>query len=196
MGQAAEHPRLSDEDYLAGEATQSERHELINGAAFAVAGAEDRHVTACGNLYMALRQHLAGSPCRTYMAYMKLQVAASQSFFYPDVLVSCSEADRASPLVKREPVLVVEVLSPSTAAFDRGGKFAHYRQIPSLKEYVLVDLDSRRTDIYRPGLDGLWVLHPFGPGETLELASVELRVTPELLWAEVDPPPERAAASA
>jgi Uma2 family endonuclease len=186
MGQAASVHRLSSEDYLAWEASQTQRHELIRGEVFAMAGAEDRHVTVSGNFYMALRQHLAGSPCRTFMVDMKVEVAASQSFFYPDVLVTCSEADRASPLVKREPLLLVEVLSPSTAGFDRGGKFAHYRQLPSLKEYVLVDLDSRRTDVYRPGEGGLWVLHPFEPEHALELASVGLMISPEVLWAEVE----------
>ncbi|GAA0752122.1 Uma2 family endonuclease [Ideonella azotifigens] len=189
MGQPATPTRLTREDYLTWETAQAERHELINGEPYAMAGAEDRHVTVSLNLAMALRQHLAGSPCRTYMADMKLEVAASQSFFYPDVLVTCSEADRASALVKREPVLVVEVLSPGTAAFDRGGMFAHYRQLASLKEYVLVDLDSRRTDVYRPGADGLWVLHPFEPAQPLALASVDLSITPEALWAEVDEAP-------
>jgi Uma2 family endonuclease len=195
MGQSATHSRLTRENYLAWETAQAERHELINGEPYAMAGAEDRHVTVSLNLAMALRQHLAGSPCRTYMADMKLEVAVSQSFFYPDVLVTCSEADRTSALVKREPVLVVEVLSLSTAAFDRGGKFAHYRQLTSLKEYVLVDLDSRRTDVYRPGADGLWVLHPFEPLQPLELASVGLSITPEVLWAEVDEPPPPSASS-
>lgn len=186
MGLPVHTPHLSADDFLAWEATQPERHELINGEPYAMAGAEDRHVMACGNVYMALRQHLAGSPCRTYMADMKLHVAASQSYFYPDVLVTCSESDRASPQVKREPRLLVEVLSPSTAAFDQGAKFAHYRTLPSLQEFVLIDLDRRCCDVYRPGLDGLWVLHPFDTKQGVTLASVGLILTPAQLWAEID----------
>ena len=141
-----------------------------------MAGAEDRHVTATLNVAMALRQHLSGSPCRVYLQDMKVHAEASNAFFYPDVLVTCSAADRQSPLVKREPVMIVEVLSPSTAAYDRGEKFAHYRGIASLAEYVLVDLDTRRVDVHRKGSDGLWVLHPFDAGQTVHWASVDVTV--------------------
>lgn len=192
MGHAAAKQPMSAAEFLAWEAEQSERHEFVAGEAFAMASAEDRHVTATGNVYMALRQHLAGSPCRTYMADMKLQAQDAQSYFYPDVMVTCSAADRADPLIKREPRLLVEVLSPSTGAYDRGEKFAHYRRLDSLAEMVFIDLDSRRCDVYRKGADGLWVLHPFERDETLELASVALRLPPEQLFAEIDEAPPSA----
>jgi len=185
MGRAAQTPTLSAIDYLAWEAAQPERHEYIDGEVFAMAGAEDRHVTVAGNLYIALRQHLSGSPCRTYMSDMRLHVAAANSYFYPDVLVTCSALDQASAMVKTEPRLIVEVLSPTTAAYDRGLKFSHYRTLTSLEEYVLVDLDTRATDCYRKGANGLWVLHPFSGGEAVELASVALTVTAAQLFAEV-----------
>lgn len=185
MGGAAQTPTLSAIDYLAWEAAQPERHEYIDGAVFAMAGAEDRHVTVAGNLYIALRQHLSGSPCRTYMSDMRLHVAAANSYFYPDVLVTCSALDQASAMVKTEPRLIVEVLSPTTAAYDRGLKFSHYRTLTSLEEYVLVDLDTRATDCYRKGADGLWVLHPFARGEAVELTSVALTVPAAQLFAEV-----------
>jgi Uma2 family endonuclease len=185
MGRAAQTPTLSAIDYLAWEAAQPERHEYIDGEVFAMAGAEDRHVTVAGNLYITLRQHLSGSPCRTYMSDMRLHVAAANSYFYPDVLVTCSALDQASAMVKTEPRLIVEVLSPTTAAYDRGLKFSHYRTLTSLEEYVLVDLDTRATDCYRKGADGLWVLHPFARGEAVELASVALTVTAAQLFAEV-----------
>ena len=188
MGQAASLLAMTADDFLAWEATQPERHEFLAGEIYAMAGAEDRHVTVAGNCYVALRQHLAGTSCRTYMSDMKLRVAAADAYFYPDVLVTCSAADHASSLIKSEPKLVIEVLSPRTAAFDRGGKFALYRLLPTLEEFALVDIDSRRTDVYRRGGDGLWVLHPFDAGETVELASVELQVTAGQLFAEVEPP--------
>lgn len=179
---------FSADDYLAWEATQTERHEYINGEVFAMAGAEDRHVMVTGNLYMALRQHLAGSPCRTFMTDMRLHVAAANSYFYPDVLVTCSALDVASTMAKSEPKLIAEVLSPGTAAYDRGQKFSHYRSLASLEEYVLVDLDLRSADCYRKGADGLWVLHPFAKGEVVTLASVGLVITAEQLFAEVPEP--------
>ncbi|MBK6592171.1 MAG: Uma2 family endonuclease [Burkholderiales bacterium] len=185
MGLPAQKPHFSAEDYLAWEPAQLDRHEFVDGEVFAMAGAEDRHVTVAGNVYIALRQHLSGSPCRTYMSDMRLQVAAANSYFYPDVLVTCSSLDLASPLVKAEPKLIIEVLSPSTAAFDRGLKFSHYRSLASLEEYALIDLDTRATDCYRKGPDGLWVLHPFARGEALMLASVALVIDTAQLFAEV-----------
>jgi Uma2 family endonuclease len=199
MGYALRKSCMSGEEFLAWEAEQTERHEFVEGEVFAMAGAEDRHVTVSLNLAMALRQHLAGTPCRTYMADMKLQAHTSNNYFYPDVLVTCSAADRASPNIKREPVLIAEVLSASTAAYDRGEKFARYRQLPSLSEYVLIDLDSRRVDVFRKHpTDALWVLHPFAPGETVVLGSVQLSLPATTLFAEVDdlppePSPQQAA---
>jgi Uma2 family endonuclease len=185
MAHAAQKTNFSADDYLAWETTQLDRHEYMDGEVFAMAGADDRHVTTAGNVYMALRQHLSGSPCRTYMSDMRLQVAAANSYFYPDVLVTCSALDQSSPLSKSEPKLIVEVLSPSTAAFDRGLKFSHYRSLASLDEYALVDLDTRSTDVYRKGADGLWVLHPFAKDEVVTLTSVALSLTAAQLFADV-----------
>ena len=185
VGSAAQTPIFSAADYLAWEGTQAERHEFVDGEVFAMAGAEDRHVTVAGNLYITLRQHLSGSACRTYMSDMRLHVAAANSYFYPDVLVTCSPLDLANAMVKSEPKLIAEVLSPTTAAYDRGLKFGHYRTLPSLEEYLLVDLDTRVTDCYRKGADGLWVLHPFARGEAVELASVALTLSAAQVFAEV-----------
>lgn len=179
-------PHFSPEEYLAWEAEQVEKHEYVDGEVFAMAGAGEGHVTVTGNVYMALRQHLKGSPCRTFVADMKVQLDASSSFFYPDVVVTCSTRDAQDPLVKREPTLIVEVLSPGTAAYDRGAKFSSYRQLTSLQEYVLVDTDTRATDVYRKGADGLWVLHPFVGSQAVELASVGLTLTPAVLFDELD----------
>lgn len=193
MGVAVEKLRLSAQDFLAWDATQTVRREFIAGRVLAMpggdeaplAGAGEAHATAALNVAMALRQHLAGTPCRTFITDMKLQVVAADAFFYPDVMVCCSAADAADLLVKRDPVLLVEVLSPATAAYDRGDKFAAYRKLPGLREYLLVDTDSRRCDLFRRRDDGLWVLHPFEPGQALRLDSVALDLPAELLWAEV-----------
>ena len=185
MGHAVPKTIFSATEYLIWEAAQTERHEFHGGDVFARGGAEDRHVTVCGNLGMALRQHLSGSPCRTYMSDMKLSVASANQYFYPDVMVTCSPLDQANALIKSEPKLIIEILSPSTAAYDRGLKFGFYRALPSLQEYVLVDLDTRATDCYRKGADGLWVLHPFASGETVALASVALEISAVQLFAEV-----------
>ena len=188
MAQAAHQPTFSANDYLAWEPTQLDRHEYLDGEVFAMAGAEDRHVTVAMNIGFAVRQHLSGSPCRTYMSDMRLFVAAVNSYFYPDVLVTCSAHDLASPKAKTEPKLIIEVLSPSTAAYDRGLKFSHYRTRASLEEYALIDLDTRITDCYRKGPDGLWVLHPFARDESVELSSVSLTLSAAQLFADVVEP--------
>ena len=162
---------------------------VVRGEVFLKAGAEDRNNTAAGNLCMALRLHLhlhlRGSAWRVYARDIKLRVEAADCYFYPDVMVTCSATDQANPLIKSEPKLIIEVLSPSAAAYDRGLKFGYYRALPTLQEYLLVDLDTRITDCYRKGADGLWVLHPFGKGEAVKLASVDLEISAVALYAEV-----------
>lgn len=179
--------RMSAEEFLAWDAHEPVKHEFVRGDIFAMVGVAPRHANAAGNLYIALRTHLRGTPCSTYMSDIKLRVEAADCFYYPDVMVTCSAND-ADELVVREALLVVEVLSPSTAAFDRGDKFADYRLLPTLREYLLLDPDKRRGDLYRKGDDGLWVLHPLNADEPLRLESVGLTLEPQVLWEQVGPP--------
>lgn len=191
MGQAARNLPMTASDFLAWERQQTYKHEFIAGEVFAMTGALKAHVTVSMNVAMSLRQQLRGTPCRTFMADTMVQVKAADAFFYPDVTVSCSAADAADPRMVREPTLVVEVLSPTTAGYDRGAKFARYRLAASLREYVLIETETRRCDVYRKGDDGLWVLHPFEPGQGLVLASVGVEMSDAALWDEV-PLPEKA----
>lgn len=186
MGHAAAIHRMSVEEFLAWDRSQAQKHEFVDGEVFAMAGAEDRHVTVSLNLAILLRQHLAGTPCRTYMSDMKLFVDSAKSFFYPDVFVTCSAADRDRPLQKTDAVFVAEVLSQGSAAFDRGHKFAAYRALPTLQEYLLVDVDVRECELFRKGADGLWVLHPFAAGETVHLASLDARLPAAQLFADLE----------
>ena len=186
VGYALENRLLTAQEFLAWDETQTIRHEFVRGEVFAMAGGEDNNNTVALNIAMALRQHLRGTPCRVFANDVKLRVEAADCFFYPDLMVTCSDADRAQRLIKREPTLVVEVLSPSTAGYDRGGKFVDYRRLPTLAEYLLVDVNARRCDLYRKGADGLWVLHPTGSDEVLHLASVGLAISADSLWADVD----------
>lgn len=192
MGQAATKVPMTAEEFLAWDEHETLKHEFVRGEVFAMAGAEEPHVTVSMNVAMGLRQHLRGSPCRVFMLDMKLRVAEADAYFYPDVFVTCSAADAANPKIKSEPLLVVEVLSPGTAAYDRGDKFMAYRSLPSLREYLLVDTTSRRCDLFRRGADGLWVLHPFERGESVLLESLQLDMAAELLWEALDPPAARA----
>ena len=162
-------------DYLAWEATQDSRSEFIDGQVFAMAGGTLEHNTATGAAFATLRHHLKGTPCRAFVADVRVQVEASNSFFYPDVVVGCqpSELVDNKALALAQPTLIAEVLSPGTAAFDRGGKFAHYRLLDSLQEYVLIDPDTAQVDVFRRNAANRWELYPsIGPDAAVELASV------------------------
>lgn len=119
--------------YLAWEAGQVEKSEYVAGEVFAMVGVRRVHATVALNIGAALREHLRGSPCLPFIADMKLRVASADAFFYPDVMVTCDERDRRADLFVEQPQLIVEVLSDSTAAYDRGAKFVAYRQIAALK---------------------------------------------------------------
>lgn len=188
MSQPALRLTFSFDDYLAWEDRQSQRHEFVRGEVFAMAGGTDLHNEVGGNLYVMLRQHLRGSPCRAYMADVKVRVEAADCSFYPDVLVTCAENDRADRYVKRSPLLVVEVLSPTTAVFDLGEKFAAYRQLDSLQEYVLVDPERVRIQIYRR-LEGQWIVDSAGPGQRLRLESIDLECPVEAVYEDLSAPP-------
>ncbi len=178
---------LTGEDYLAWEEQQPDKHEFVAGEIFAMGGASDRHVTICLNIASALRAQLRGGPCRVYIADMRLSVATADAWFYPDVMVVCDPEDQARPLFKTAPVLIVEVLSPSTEAFDRGAKFAAYRSLPSLVEYLLVDPDSGRVERYRRDAGDSWVLVAADHGEAVELASVKLQLDQATIFEDAWP---------
>jgi Uma2 family endonuclease len=186
MALPAEAPSLSPEAYLNWEISQTEKHEYVAGEVFAMGGASRRHVTISGNLFAALDDTVAGTLCRAYMADMKVEIAAKRSYFYPDVFVTCHPDDHRAELTMRHPVLVAEIISPSTAAYDRGDKFIAYRTLSSLKEYLLIDPDNQQVELFRKGADGLWVLHDFAPGQPLQLTSVDAEIAWVCLFRKVD----------
>ena len=183
-------PGFSPQEYLEWEKLQEARHEYIAGEAFSMVGAKDAHNTVSGNLYMVLRSHLRGGPCRTFAVDMKLRVESANCFFYPDVFVTCDPRDRTaeSDYFKLHPILVAEVLSESTAAFDRGRKFGIYRELESLREYVLVDPDRQSVEVFRRDATDHWVLYPCGPGSDVEFASIGLRVPIGTIYEDVELP--------
>lgn len=149
-------PFSTFEDYLAFEETSETKHEFVNGEIRAMRGARDEHVTVSGNVFSLLKAKLRGGPCRVYQSDMKVKVMATGNVFYPDVVVTCDPADHASKMFKTSPKLIVEVLSDSTAAYDRGDKFAEYQKLPSLEEYVLIEPLRRRVECFRRQPDGSW----------------------------------------
>jgi Uma2 family endonuclease len=186
MGNPAVTTPFTAADYLRWEAEQPDKHEYVAGEVFAMGGATRRHATVSLNLASALADALDGTPCRVYTADMKVEAARDTVYFYPDVVATCDPADHKADLAVRAPTLVAEILSPSTAAYDRGDKFALYRGISSLQEYLLIDPDKKTVELYRRGGDGLWVLRDIAPVSTLELASFGVAIPWKRLFRNVD----------
>ncbi len=173
-------PLLSEVEYLNSERKASVRHEYVAGQVFAMAGGTKGHNTIAGNVFAALKAHLRGRPCRTYIADMKVRVASAQSFYYPDVVVTCHPHDTTSGSPEdylTAPCLIVEVLSSSTEAIDRREKRLAYLQLAGPLEYVLIDSRSRQVEIYRKDASGETRLEIPEAGEAVVFANVGLSLT-------------------
>ena len=177
---------LSADEYLQLETQSSLKHEYIDGEVNAMAGASDAHATIAGNLFALLRSHVRGSGCRVYIADMKAHIEARNCFYYPDVMVTCDPRDQETSTYKRFPKLIVEVLSVSTEAFDRGDKFADYQALDSLEEYVLINTRHQRVECFRRNQAGLWVLQYYtAETEKFHLDSVDFSDTLAALYEDV-----------
>ncbi len=152
---------LTPEEYLKWEKEQEIKHEYIAGEIFAMAGASDTHVTISLNIASLLRNHVRGSNCRVYISDMKVRLEKFNRFFYPDVLVTCDSRDQETNNYKCYPKLIIEVLSDSTEAFDRGDKFIDYQSLETLEEYVLINSKLKRIECFRKNEKGLWVLEVY-----------------------------------
>lgn len=142
---------ISPEDYLMGEETSLIRYEYIDGEVYAMSGESKAHNQIAGNLYLLLRQHLKGSPCRVYMENIKthIKTKTTERFYYPDLQISCSKNLLQKSHIETEPKLIIEVLSPSTERYDRTEKLYAYQQLESLEEYVLVAQHVQYVETYR-----------------------------------------------
>lgn len=176
---------MSLEAYLDWENAQDDRNELVEGEIFAMVGPRRVHGCVVANLTRRFSEKLDGTPCRVFVASMKLQVARD-TVLYPDLFVTSDKADLVTELIFRAPTLVVEVLSPSTQAYDRSRKFALYRRLPSLREYLLVDPETRRVEAFRHAEGGPWTFHDMSDDEALHVASLDLRVPLAQVFAGID----------
>ena len=181
----SQQPRMSIQEYLEWEPHQDLRHEYINGEVFAMTGGTIPHNDVAFNLASGLKNHLKGSKCRVNIAGAEVGVSDTGPFTYPDVVVSCHPKDKKAIKFIQFPSLIVEVLSPSTEAYDRGGKFQLYRQIQTLQEYVLISADKIGLDCFRLNDRGLWELHPFVEGDNVHLVSVDFTFPLSLVYEDV-----------
>jgi Uma2 family endonuclease len=160
---------MSLDEFIVWENEQAGRNEFHRGEVFAMVGGRRTHGRVIANLVRRFGNLLAGTPCQVFSESMKVQVA-DDTILYPDVFVTGDADDLRTEMVFRAPTLVVEVLSPTTQSYDRSQKFALYRRLASLKEYLLVDPDSRRVEAFRRNQSDQWVLHDMSEGEMLEVA--------------------------
>ncbi|NER39081.1 MAG: Uma2 family endonuclease [Oscillatoria sp. SIO1A7] len=177
---------ISPAEYLTLEEDSLIKHEYIDGEIYAMAGASDADVTIAGNLFAMLRNHLRGSGCRVYMSDMKAFVEAADAFYYPDVMVACDARDKNIANHKKYPCLIVEFLSGTTEAFDRGEKFASYQKMQNLQEYILISQKRQRLDCFRRNREGLWVLQSYSAGSEITIESVNFKTSIDSLYEDVD----------
>lgn len=152
-------PILTEEEYLSFERSSSIRHEYLSGQIYAMAGATREHNLITGNTAGELRAQLKGKPCETYSNDMRVRITRSGQYTYPDVIVACGTPqfldDQADTLLN--PLVIIEVLSSSTEAYDRGEKFREYRSIASFSEYVLIAQVKKSADHFTK-INNIWTI--------------------------------------
>jgi Uma2 family endonuclease len=162
---------LTVEEYLAHEKTATVRHEYVNGRLFAMTGGTRRHNLIAGKIYATLLAQLHAGPCRAYINDVKVRAEKANSFYYPDVMVSC-DAYGQNSVFTSQPVLIVEVLSPSTAKIDLREKVLVYTQIDSLREYMIVHQKTKRIQLHRRNDQGSFDVFEYGTGDEILLESI------------------------
>lgn len=175
---------LSEAEYLAGEQDGQIRHELIAGQPYAMTGESDIHNKLSGNFFAELRNALkrGNSPCSIYINDMKVKV--KHDFYYPDVMVSCNHEDNISNYYETQPVLIAEVLPPSTRRFDKTHKRQMYQTLESLQEYLLIDQERAEIEVFNRKSG--WQAEYFYPGDSIHFQSIDVTVAVEDIYYQVD----------
>lgn len=183
MSSTAPRRHYTYDEYLALDEASNVKLEFYSGDIYAMAGGTPEHAALCLQVASSLNVQLEGKPCRVYGSDLRIRVLATGLATYPDVIVVCGplERDPEGRNTVLNPTLVVEVLSPSTAEYDRGEKREHYQQIPSVREVVFVAYDQHQIEVYRRRPDG-WSRHQGGPGESIALDSVSCRLDVDALY--------------
>lgn len=184
-------PEMTVEQYLAFERAETVRHEFFKGEVFAMSGASIAHNRIMVNFVNQLSSALGTGPCEVLGPEMRLRVSETGLYTYPDLLVACAplEFDDTLRDTLLNPRVIFEILSPSTESYDRGTKFAHYRSLPSLQEYILVAQDQPLIERFTRLPQGTWELREFrGLEIRFELTAVPFSVPLSLLYHRVEFP--------
>jgi Uma2 family endonuclease len=177
-------------EYLAFERAAPDRHELIDGEVVAMSGGTREHSLIALNIGGELRAALRERPCEVFSSDMRIKIAATGRYTYPDVAALCGapEFEDAARDTLLNPAAVFEVLSDSTESCDRGEKFAQYRQLPSLTDYVLASQKAVQVEHFRRQPDGSWLLRVCGPGERIALDALGCGLAVDEVYLKVFPP--------
>ena len=175
---------MTVEEYFEWEETQDERHEYWDGEVVAMAGTTKNHHRVARNFSNRLNTAFGDGPCEVFTADIRVRVEPRRKYFYPDMVVSCDDREDED-LYLNYPCLIIEVLSPSTEAIDRGIKFAKYRAILSLKEYVLVQVSQPDVEVYQRSDRGQWIYSTYGLNDRFLLDSVGVEVAVADLYHQV-----------
>ena len=176
---------LSIDDYLAFERTAENRHEYIDGEIYLMAGASREHNLMVANLLRILGNGLFDKPCHLYPSDMKVYIESVQKFTYPDVIITCAQEDFFDHKkdVLLNPLCIIEVLSSSTEAYDRGKKFFYYQQLVSFREYLLVAQDSYHIEHFCRQTDGSWHYRSYYHfDDVIELDNIGCKLTVEDIY--------------
>lgn len=161
---------MSETEYLLTEGSSSLRHEFVDGYVFEVSGSTQAHNLICGNLFYEIYGHLDGTGCRISMADLKVKIEEANSYYYPDIFVSCTELEPKS-VFESKPVFIAEVLSPSTAQIDRREKLIAYGKIKGMKQYLIVFQDQQKIELFTKQ-DSNWELLVASGQEEFTLSSL------------------------
>lgn len=185
MVAAHKSPQLTPEEYFAWEEQQEQRHEYFDGEVFAMAGGTIPHGIIALNVATLLRSQVRSKGCLVLNSDCRVGISENGPFTYPDISVSCSERDRTAQKFVQDPCLIVEVLSPSTEAYDRGGKFALYRQIRSLNTYLLISSETRCVEVFHRGEQGEWRFTPYDDNGLIQLPDLGITLDFEQIYEDI-----------
>jgi Uma2 family endonuclease len=162
---------LTPEEYLQMEEKSSVKHEYVGGRIFAMTGGTNNHSAITMNVGSILRDQLRGKNCRVHAADLKVRIRTANCFYYPDLVVECG-AVNGNSILTESPILIVEVVSPSSVTTDRREKANAYRQLPSVREYLVIHQTRQRVELHRRGPDDTWTIFDLRAGATVCLESL------------------------
>ncbi len=183
-------PQLTPEEYFAWEEKQLEKHEYIDGQVYAMSGGSVNHGRIAVRLTTLFSNHLENSSCETGNSDLRVNIVGAKNYIHPDISVTCDDRDKTTTQYITYPCLIVEVLSPSTEAYDRGSKFRMYRHNPVLQDYLLVSSTSIEMDLYQKTNNGEWIIINYQEGDTIELKSINLSFAIEQVYRSLNLTPE------